>query len=88
MASRQLGHIITSSVTLFIIHAWCWKFNEQQVEFLIFAPKLTEIRAWISDYTNGFMWDVITHPCPNFNGALSKPSLELGVRNYNVHPIL
>ena len=24
------------------------------------------------------MWDVITHPCINFNGSLAKPPLKLG----------
>ena len=26
-----------------------------------------------------FLWDVITHPCPNSNGGLAKPPLELGM---------
>ena len=25
-----------------------------------------------------FVYDVITNPCPNFNGVLTKPPLELG----------
>ena len=34
--------------------------------------------AWISDYIHSFQWDVITHPCSNFNGGLAKPPLKLG----------
>ena len=29
---------------------------------------LTEIMTWISNYIDVKQWDVITHPCPNFNG--------------------
>ena len=27
---------------------------------------------------NGFLWDVITYPCPNFNGSVTKLPLNLG----------
>ena len=33
---------------------------------------LTEVRAWINNYIFSFMWDVITHPCSNFNNSLAK----------------
>ena len=29
--------------------------------------RVWKIRAWISNYISGFVWDLITHPCPNFN---------------------
>ena len=32
-------------------------------------------REWMNDC---FLWDVITHPCPNFNGSLAKLPLKLG----------
>ena len=41
----------------------------------IFSPvpfywqRLIKIRTWISNYIHGFMWDVIIHQCPNFNGG-------------------
>ena len=38
---------------------------------------LTEIRTWISNYINCFMWDVIIHPCTNCNGCLNKQLLML-----------
>ena len=31
------------------------------------------------------MWDVINHPCPNFNGGLDKPLLKLGM-DEQLHP--
>ena len=34
---------------------------------------LTSIRTWICNYFNGFLWDVITHPCPNLNEGLTRP---------------
>ena len=34
--------------------------------------------SWISNHIHIKLWDVITHPCPNFNGSLFKPPLELG----------
>ena len=40
---------------------------------------LTVIGAWISlNNIHTFLWDVITHPCPNFNGSLVKLPLKLG----------
>ena len=38
----------------------------------------SRIKAWTSNYISSFRWHVITHPCPNFNGALAKPPLKLG----------
>ena len=29
-----------------------------------------EIRAWINNYVHTILWGVITHPYPNFNGAV------------------
>ena len=37
-----------------------------------------QVGIWISNYISGFMWSVITHPCSNFNGSLSKLPLRLG----------
>ena len=39
---------------------------------------VTEVRAWISNNIQGFLWGVITHPCPIFNSGLPKPLLKLG----------
>ena len=35
------------------------------------------IRAWISNYIHIKQWDVIIHPCPNFDNDLTKPPLKL-----------
>ena len=37
---------------------------------------ITKFRAWISNYINGFLWDVITHPFPDFKGSLCKLGYE------------
>ena len=39
---------------------------------------LTTTRAWMSNYSHWFMWNVIAHPCPNVNGGLGKPPLRFG----------
>ena len=39
--------------------------------------RLPKMREWISNYNNVFVWDVITPPCPNFNGSLAKLPLKL-----------
>ena len=39
--------------------------------------KLTGIVTVISDNIHSFLWDVINHPCPIFNGSLVKPQLKL-----------
>ena len=39
--------------------------------------RLNGIRAWMSNYNHCNIWDVITHPSPNLNGGLGKPSLNL-----------
>ena len=36
-----------------------------------------DVASWISNYIYTFMWDVITHPCPNFNGSLANPPQKL-----------
>ena len=33
---------------------------------------LTGLRAWITNYINHFVGDVITHPCHKFNGGYTK----------------
>ena len=33
---------------------------------------LPEIWAWISNHIHCFLWDVITHPCPNFKLKLGQ----------------
>ena len=38
---------------------------------------LTKSRTWIRDYIIGFVWNVITHACPNFNSGLTEPTLKL-----------
>ena len=44
----------------------------------LLSTGLPGIRAWINNHEYGFIWRVITHPCPNFNGRLTNPSLSLG----------
>ena len=43
------------------------------------APYKIKISAWIGSYIYSFIWDVVTHPCRNFNGGLPKPPLKLGM---------
>ena len=31
-----------------------------------------EIRVWMNSYIHCFLWDIITHPYPNFNGCSTK----------------
>ena len=40
--------------------------------------KLIEIMVWTSNYIHWYVWDVIGHSCPNFNGGLAKSALKLG----------
>ena len=42
------------------------------------SERLPQIKTWMINHIDGFVWDVITHPCPNFNGGLTKPPLKLG----------
>ena len=35
------------------------------------------LKTWTRNYIHCFLYDVITHPCPNFNGGLTKPPLKL-----------
>ena len=35
--------------------------------------------AGMSNYMYGFVWNMITHPYPVFNGGLNKPPLKLGM---------
>ena len=44
---------------------------------VMYQHGLSEIMAWISDNNCCFLWVVITHPCPNFNGGLTTPPLML-----------
>ena len=40
--------------------------------------QINSIRSRISNYIHNSIWDVNVHPCPNFNGGLTKPPLTLG----------
>ena len=57
-------------------------FDYVTMEMASFLNKIdytnVRIRRWISNYIHVKQWDVITHPCPNFNGGLIKPLLKLG----------
>ena len=44
--------------------------------------------ARISSYIFVKQWVVITHPCHNFNGGLTKWPLELGLDEYTLHEII
>ena len=39
---------------------------------------LGPIKTWISNNIRRDLWDVITHPCLNFNGGFAEPPLKLG----------
>ena len=45
---------------------------------ILFINGLTAIIACMNNCTDGFIWDVIAHPCTNSNGGLTKPPLKLG----------
>ena len=38
--------------------------------------------AWISNYNHCFLWDVITHPWPNFGKGLAKLLGMDGISNH------
>ena len=38
---------------------------------------LALIRLWIIHWIHCLMWDIITHPCPNFCSALTKQPLKI-----------
>ena len=42
---------------------------------------LIKVKTWTSNYIYSFLWNVITHPCPNFDGSLTKPLLSYGMNN-------
>ena len=46
--------------------------------YKIFAIINRAIKSLHCNYIDGFLWGVITHPYPKFNGGLAKPPLKLG----------
>ena len=44
----------------------------------LYEKSSTKIKSWICNNLTDLMWDIITHPRPNFNGGLVKPPLKLG----------
>ena len=64
-------------------------FIKSSLRYIMFLP-YNFINLWLGyhplnhsdfhDYTyiHSFIWDVITNPCRNFNGGLTKPPLKLG----------
>ena len=44
--------------------------------------------TWISNYIHIWIWDVITHPCPNFNGSLTAIEVRVWMSNYIPHIIM
>ena len=55
---------------------------------MFLTPSFTEITwismkimLWMSNYIHIKQCDVVTHPCPNFKGALAKPALRALVSN-------
>ena len=49
--------------------------------------RLSEIGIRISNHIRGFIRDVITHPCPNFNGGLAASPLNYGVDELLRHTV-
>ena len=39
--------------------------------------RLSQIKARISNNLHRFLWDVITHTCPNFSAGLNNPPMKL-----------
>ena len=55
----------------------CWGFRVQSGTsgaFISFAW-MSGKRAWISNHIHTKQWDVVTHPCHNFNGRLDQSTL-------------
>ena len=53
--------------------------NTIEVVLTMIVAILPEVRACISNYIQGSLWDVVTLPHPNFNGDLINPPLMLGM---------
>ena len=49
------------------IHVWRVNPSLKFMEYSYLGTRFVLIRTWISDRTHWFVWDVITHPYPNFN---------------------
>ena len=39
----------------------------------LFSTTVTKFSEWIDDCIHMKIWGVITYPCPDMNGSLSKP---------------
>ena len=63
---------------------WCWielysgwgVFTQKNAQGCLCLYGLTEFGEQISNYIQFFMWNVIIHPCLNFNSYLTKPPLK------------
>ena len=86
---RQLifvfGDKMSNIICLFVLGC-CLLFDRQYVATdwdnrlgRFYKQRLSEIRAWISNYSNFNESDVIIHPWPNFSGGLDKPPLKKGL---------
>ena len=49
------------------MYCWLGSFSPIEISYTSF-----EFEAWISNNIHIKLWNVITHPCPNFNSSLAK----------------
>ena len=59
-------------------HCHC---NEMIHYQLFYSQRSIGSVAWISNYIHGFLWHVITHACPNFNGGFVWVCLSIHALN-------
>ena len=53
-------------------------------DLIFYNHGLTGTTIWIIDYIDSFLWDIITHPCPNFSTDLTIRIFRSG---QNLHDI-
>ena len=73
-SSRCTAHIFASRNSYFcgLLH-YIW--HATTITW-ISGSQLTEITAWINNHIHCYLWDAIHHPCPNFEGGMTKSSLK------------
>ena len=67
---------LAAAICVWIPSVSVWHFDNTRVP--LYYHDLNEIRTWICNHINCFLWNEITHPCFNFNSSLAKLLLKLG----------
>ena len=74
LSTEWTQQAFTNPARLFAIHVqrlWGIVRSDDNEFGPFYWQRSIEIIAWISNDIHGFMWEIVTHPCPNFNGSLS-----------------